>query len=164
MFSTQDATLVRCLGAPPLVAVKSAIVNGRSVSHFSVRPFRIRLVEGVPTARGIGRHPSMPSAWIGLRFSNLLASTANSFTDVTVKSNRTGNIPRQLRGIVCSPLYAPINVARFVHPYSTVYSSDAVRYKQFAGIGFTPLYATLTRLEPSFSTTARSLHRGAAIF
>lgn len=45
MFSTQDATLVRCLGAPPLVAVKSAIVNGRSVSPFSVRPFGIRLAE-----------------------------------------------------------------------------------------------------------------------
>lgn len=50
--------------------------------------------------RGIGRHPSMPSAWIGLIGSNLLASTVNSFTDVTVKSNRTGNIPRRLRGIV----------------------------------------------------------------
>ena len=53
---------------------------------------------------------------------------------------------------------------RFVHPYLTAYSSDAVSYKQFAGIGFTPLYATLTRLEPLFNTTARSLHRGAATF
>ena len=54
---------------------------------------------GVPTVRGIGRHPSMPSAWIGFMISNLLTSTVSSFTDVTVKSNRTGNIPRRLRGI-----------------------------------------------------------------
>ena len=68
LFSTQDATLVCCFGAPSL--------------------------------RGIGRHPSMPSAWIGFMRSNLLTSTVNSFTDVTIKSNRTGNIPRRLRGIV----------------------------------------------------------------
>ena len=74
LFSTQDATLVCCFGAPSL--------------------------------RGIGRHPSMPSAWIGFMRSNLLTSTANSFTDVTVKSNRTGNIPRQLRGIGVTSLYA----------------------------------------------------------
>ena len=58
----------------------------------------------------------------------------------------------------------PLPTAGFVHPSFIVYGSDAASYKQFAGIGFTPLYATLTRLEPSFNTTARSLHRGAAIF
>ena len=61
---------------------------------------------GAPSLRGIGRHPSMPSAWIGFMRSNLLTSTANSFTDVTVKSNRTGNIPRRLRGIGVTSLYA----------------------------------------------------------
>lgn len=34
---------MRCFWAPPLVVVKSATVNGRSVSPFSVRPFGIRL-------------------------------------------------------------------------------------------------------------------------
>ena len=78
---------------------------------FSVRPFGIRLA-GSANTRGIGRHPSMPSAWIGLRVSNLLASTVSSFTDVTVKSNRTGNIPRRLRGIVSiTSLYAPVKPA-----------------------------------------------------
>ena len=95
--------------------------------------------------------------------SNLLTSTANSFTDVTVKSNRTGNIPRRLRGIVCSPLYAPVNVALCASILSA-YSYDAAYYKQFARIGFTPLYTTLTCLEPSFNTTARSLRRDAATF
>ena len=56
------------------------------------------------------------------------------------------------------------STSRFVHPYFTVYSSDAVHDKQFARIGFTPLYTTLTCLEPSFNTTVRSLHRDAAIF
>ena len=43
MFSILDVTPICRIGAPPLVAVKSATVNGRSVSPFSVRPFGIRL-------------------------------------------------------------------------------------------------------------------------
>ena len=43
LFSILDTTPIYRIGAPPLVAVKSATVNGRSVSPFSVRPFGIRL-------------------------------------------------------------------------------------------------------------------------
>lgn len=43
LFSILDATPIYRIGAPPLVAVKSATVNGRSVSPFSVRPSGIRL-------------------------------------------------------------------------------------------------------------------------
>ena len=43
LFSILDATPIYRIGAPPLVADKSATVNGRSVSPFSVRPFGIRL-------------------------------------------------------------------------------------------------------------------------
>ena len=68
---------------------------GRRFPSLFRASFRDTVGGGVPTVRGIGRHPSMPSAWIGFMNSNLLASTVSSFTDVTVKSNRTGNIPRQ---------------------------------------------------------------------
>ena len=53
LFSILDVTPICRIGAPPLVAVKSATVNGRSVSPFPVRPFGIRWAGGVPTARGI---------------------------------------------------------------------------------------------------------------
>lgn len=52
LFSTQDATLVCCFGTPPLVAVKSATVNGRSFSPFSVRPFWDTVGGGVSTQQG----------------------------------------------------------------------------------------------------------------
>lgn len=99
LFSTQDATLVCCFGAPPLVAVKSATVNGRSFSPFSVRPFWDTVGGGVPTARGIGRRPSMPSAWIGLIGSNLLASTVITLLRTSL-SNRTGRGTSHVEGAV----------------------------------------------------------------
>ena len=89
MFSILDATPIYRIGAPPLVAVKSATINGRSISPFFVRPFWDTVGGGVPTARGIGRHPSMPSAWIGLIGSNLLASTVIALLRTSL-SNRTG--------------------------------------------------------------------------
>ena len=99
LFSILDATPIYRIGAPPLVAVKSATVNGRSVSSFSVRPFWDTVGGGVPTARGIGRHPSMPSARIGLHFSNLLASTVITLLRTSL-SNRTGRGTSHVKGAV----------------------------------------------------------------
>lgn len=99
LFSILDATPIYRIGAPPLVAVKSATINGRSISPFSVRPFWDTVGGGVPTARGIGRHPSMPSAWIGLIGSNLLASTVITLLRMSL-SNRTGRGTSHVKGAV----------------------------------------------------------------
>ena len=99
LFSILDATPIYRIGAPPLVAVESATVNGRSVSSFSVRPFWDTVDGEYPIDRGNRSSPlyAICLDWIhGLQFVGFDSNC--SFTDVTVKLNRTGNIPRRGSG------------------------------------------------------------------
>ena len=101
LFSILDTTPIYRIGAPPLVAVKSATVNGRSVSPFSVRPFGIRLA-GECQHKGNRSSPLYAICLNWITFLQFVGFDSNySFTDVTVKSNRTGNIPRRGSGLSC---------------------------------------------------------------
>lgn len=68
LFSAQDATLVFCFGAPMTVAAIRRLQEpfprlvGRRFPSLFRASFWDTVGGGVPTARGIGRHPSMPSA------------------------------------------------------------------------------------------------------
>lgn len=101
LFSILDATPIYRIGAPPLVAVKSATVNGRSVSPL---PCVLSGYDWRRSANSKGNRSSPLYAiclnWI--TFLQFVGFDSNySFTDVTVKSNRTGNIPRQGSGLSC---------------------------------------------------------------
>lgn len=75
----------------------------------------------------------------------------------------TGNIPRRLSGLSCrlsQPEAGSLTrfTASIIKPLMLHRKGDRTRRLFILrGIGVTPLYATVTRLEPSFNTTARPL-------
>lgn len=100
LFSILDATPIYRIGAPPLVAVKSATVNGRSISPFSVRPFLGYGGRGSTNSKGnrssplYAIHPGRTIVIQPVGF-NSCSLRSELFTD------RTGNIPRQGSGLSC---------------------------------------------------------------
>ena len=100
MFSILDATPIYRIGAPPLVADKSATVNGRSVSSFPACPFLGCDRRGSANSKGNRSSPLYAICLNWITFLQCVGFDSNySFTDVTVKSNRTGNIPRRGSGL-----------------------------------------------------------------
>lgn len=82
LLSILDATPIYRIGAPPLVAVKSATVNGRSVSSFSVRPFWDTVGGRKPNSTG-----NIPRRGSGLscRLSQTEAGSLTRFTASIIK-------------------------------------------------------------------------------
>ena len=102
LFSILDVTPIYRIGAPPLVADKSATVNGRSVSSFPACPFLGCDRRGSANSKGNRSSPLYAICPNWITFLQFVGFDSNySFTDVTVKSNRTGNIPRQGSGLSC---------------------------------------------------------------
>nr|DAR47550.1 MAG TPA: hypothetical protein [Caudoviricetes sp.] len=76
----------------------------------------------------------------------------------------TGNIPRRGSGLSCrlsQPEAGSLTrfTASIIKPLMLHRKGDRTRrILSLRGIGVTPLYATVTRLEPLFNTTARPLN------
>lgn len=141
LFSILDATPIYCIGAPPLVAVESATVNGRSVSSFSVRPFWDTVGGGVPNLTG-----NIPRQGSGLscRLSQPEAGSLTRFTASIIKHlmlHRKGDRTRQLSvGVLSVPLHL---LARFYFSCPKA-----------AMIGFEPMIPVRCRMLDPFITLA----------
>ena len=131
LFSILDVAPICRIGAPPLVADKSATVNGRPISSL----FRASIL-------GYGWRRSANSK--GNRSSPLYAICLNwitflQFVDFDSKLfygrhcqiEPDGEHPTSIERNSSSHLSMCPSNPHFVHPYSTAYSSDAASYKQY---------------------------------